>query len=95
MSTEGLELHGRVHALSGVHEVAVQMRLHDGVQELELCVVASPQNPLQQVASLWEKKIKTLRHSIMNLLKIDSCKLQTVDMKLYQLSVILIKILQL
>lgn len=59
VSTEGLELHGRVHALSGVHEVAVQMRLHDGVQELELCVVASPQNPLQQVASLWEKKIKT------------------------------------
>lgn len=60
VSTEGFELHGWVHALSSVHEVAVQMRLHDGIQELELCVVASPQNPLQQVASLKFKTFTSL-----------------------------------
>lgn len=60
MSTERFEFHGGVHALRGVHEVAVQMRLHDGVQELELCVVASPQNPLQQVASLKFKTFTSL-----------------------------------
>lgn len=56
---EGFELHGGVHALSGVHEVTVEIRLHYGVQELELGVVAPPQNPLQQVASL-EKTIKEI-----------------------------------
>ena len=52
VGTERFELHGGVHALCGVHEVAVQIWLHDGVQELELSVVAAPQDPFQQVTPL-------------------------------------------
>ena len=52
VGAERFELHRGIHALCGVHEVAVQIRLHDGVQELELGVVAAPQDPFQQVAPL-------------------------------------------
>ena len=41
MGTEGFELHGWVATLGSVHEISVELGLHNGEEELELVVVAS------------------------------------------------------